>query len=405
MALYRYTAFSKTGQRRSGTIDAESRQAARNELTRQGLYPVDLAEQATAQASRWNLTDLFQRSVQLSDKLFFTKQLSVLLEAGVPLLEALNLIIEQTSGSLRSILIQIRDDVTQGKSLADSLDQFPTTFESIYVQLVRAGEAGGNLEVMLQRLYEYLERQEELRKKVSGALTYPIVQIGVILVIAIVLVAFVLPRIAGVFQGMDVELPGVTKAMLGLSDFITTYYLPLLIMCAVMILSFVAWVSTPSGARTFDAIKLRMPIVGYFEQRGTVVQFSRTLGLLLDGGVTLSQALDIVVKIVDNRVLTSVLEEARDKIIKQGKVAEYLRKTEIFPPIAMHLISTGEESGQLDNMLLMVGNQYERELREYADSLTAKITPIMTIIIAILVGFIVLSVMMPMLQLTQKMMM
>ncbi len=398
MALYRYIALSRSGERQSGSIDADSRSAARQELTRRGLYPVDIQEQTTQAGAQWRLTDLFQRGVQLYDKLFFTKQLSVLLEAGIPLVESLNLIIEQTSGRLRSIIIQVRDSVTEGASFADSLQQFPNVFESIYVQLVRAGEAGGNLEVMLQRLYDYLERREELRKKISGALSYPLIQLGVVLVVAVILVTVVIPQIAPLFTQLNIELPSVTQAILSISNFIIGYYIYMLVLFAIVGGAFWVWVSTPVGARTFDAIKLKLPIVGYFVQRGTVVQFSRTLGLLLDSGVTLSRALDIVVNIVDNRVLTDVLQEARDKIVKQGKVAEYLRKTHVFPPIAMHLISTGEESGQLDSMLLMVGKQYDEEVREYADSLTQKITPLMTIIMASLVGFIVLSIMLPMMQ-------
>jgi len=396
MALYRYTAFSSKGERRTGTIDADSRGSARAELTRRGLYPVELIEQSKQHVSRWDLSELFQRQIQLSDKLFFTKQMSVLLEAGVPLLDALNLIIEQTSGRLHSIIVQVRDSVTQGVSLADSLQQFPHVFESIYVQLVRAGEASGNLEVMLQKLHEYLERQEELRKKISKALTYPVMQLVVVLIVAILLVTFVIPRITTVFADIGITLPGITQALLNFAQFITDYYLYILGGILLIGGSIWAWISTPSGAYTWDAIKLRLPLLSYFARRGAVVQFSRTLGILLDSGVTLSQALDIVVGIVDNQVLVETLREARDKIVKQGKVAEYLRKTRIFPPIAMHLISTGEESGELDSMLLMVGRQYEQEVREYADSLTAKITPIMTVVMAILVGFIMLAVMLPM---------
>jgi type II secretory pathway component PulF len=402
MALYSYEAFSKDGKKIKGLLDASSSSAVKDQLVKQGLYPINI-ELAKEQARLSFFSRIFSRSVPIKDKIMFTKQFSVLLKSGVPLVQALELLTDQFEGKLHGILIAVKDDVKQGTSLADALAKYPSSFENIYIQLVRAGEASGKLEVILDRLQEYMERSEALRKKIKGAMTQPIIQMVVAVLVVIFLIKAVVPQLAKVFVSMKIELPSLTLFLLSLSYIITNYWMIILVLLIAAIMSFRYWKNSDSGGRTWDAIKLKMPVIKYLAKTTAVVQFSYTLGMLLEAGVNLSQALDIVVSITDNRVLKAALSEARDKIIKQGKIAQYLQQSGVFPPMAIYLIRTGEESGQLDAMLLLVGKNYEAEARELTDQLTGLVGPIMLAVMGALVGVIVLSIMGPMMKMMDSM--
>jgi type II secretory pathway component PulF len=397
MALYLYQAFAKDGKKITGTIDAPTLQSAKEQLSKQGIYPISVTLSSPEASLAW-WKRLFSPKITAKEKILFTRQLVVLLKSGVPLLQALELLIEQFEGNLRTMLVNIKDEVKEGISFADALKKYPKVFDNIYVQLVRAGEASGKLEVILERLTAYLERRAQIRKRVRSALTGPIIQLIVAVIVISILLIFVVPSMEENFASSGKELPTTTKILLGISSLFTKY---LWIVALALILGIVAyrwWRSTPSGARMIDTIKLKLPIIGYFTRTNAIVQFCYTLGMLLEGGVNLAESLDIVVNIIDNRILADALREARDKIIKQGKIAQYLKQTNLFPPIAIYLISTGEQSGQLDQMLLTVAKNYEEDLGEYADSLSAKIGPALLIVMAVIVGFIVISLMLPMIQ-------
>lgn len=395
MALFSYQAFSKDGKKITGTVDAPSLQAAKEQLSKQGIYPITVTPSSLEAALPW-YKRIFQKKITIKDKILFTKQLAVLLKSGVPLLQALELLIEQFEGNLRSILVQIKDEVKEGTSFADALKRYPKVFDNIYVQLVRAGEASGKLEMILERLTAFMERRAEIRKRVRSALTGPIIQLIMAVLVVSAMMIFVVPTMAENFAESGKELPTPTAILLGISNIFTRYYIIVIIFLILVALGYRYWKSTPSGAHTIDKIKLKLPIIGYFTRTNAIVQFCYTLGMLLEGGVNLAESLDIVVNIIDNRVLADALREARDKIIKQGKIAQYLKQTGIFPPIATYLISTGEQTGQLDKMLLTVAQNYEEELSEYADSLSAKIGPVLLIVMAVIVGFIVIALMLPM---------
>lgn len=401
MALYVYQALSKDGKRVTGSLDVGSPQAARAQLMRMGLYPVKITAGGTQSTGGSWWSAWFTPRVSQRDKIFFTKQLALLLKSGVPLLQALELLIDQTEAGLRSIVISLKDSIKEGRSLADSLEAFPRVFDSTYIQLVRAGEASGRLETILERLTTYLERRQEINRRVRKAVSYPLFQLGFILLIVAGLLAFVVPQIAGSFASEGAQLPLPTRILMSISDFVRGYYWAIALFIGVLYGVYRWWKSTPSGRRSIDALKLKIPIVRYFAKMGTVVQFSRTLGMLIEGGVNLAEALGIVGKIVDNKVLADVLNEARENIIKQGRIAEYLKKTNLFPPVAIYLISTGEQSGQLDSMLLTVAQYYESELTDFSDSLSSKIGPLLTVFMALIVGFIVISIMLPIIKVGQ----
>ncbi|MCF7900019.1 type II secretion system F family protein [Candidatus Babeliales bacterium] len=400
MALFAYKGFARDGGKKSGQVEAPSEGGARELLKRQGVYPTSLMPVHKISNNQGMFARFFQTKVPLKDVLLFTQQLAVLLRSGVPLLQAIELLTEQFTGQLHTILISIKDGIQEGHSLAEGLKQYPAVFENIYVQLVRAGEASGNLEIILNRLVVYLKARDEMKKRISSALRNPLIQLGLIFIVTIFLLTSVVPQMAETFASGGVDLPVPTQILMAISNFMLNHYILLVLLVIGIVATFSYWSNTENGAHTIDRIKLRLPLVSTFAQLGAVAQFCSTLGMLIEGGVRLSDALDIVCNIVDNSVLKKALLEARDNIIKQGKIAQYLKKTKVFPPIAIYLIATGEESGNLDEMLLEVAKNYEDELSEKADNLSAALGPFVTVLLGLIVGFIVLAIALPMTQMS-----
>lgn len=400
MALYSYQSLSKEGKKISGFLDASSLQDAKAKLYSRGLYIVSISTAEGDTGRPW-YKRLFEGGVSLKDKIMFTKQLAVLLRSGIPLLQTLELLIDQFEGKMRSIIVDLKDGVKEGLSLAEGLKKYPKFFDNIYIQLVRAGEATGKLEVILDRLALFLEKKQALQSKIKSALRYPMIQLSVVILVVIFLLTFVVPRIAQIFIDAGSQLPTPTRIVMAASNFLQHHYILLLILVISLSSAFIYWKASPSGAKTLDKIKLKLPMIKFFSKTNAVVQFSKTLGMLLEGGVNLSEALDIVCNIVTNRVLADQLNEAKDKIIKEGRIAEYLKQTKIFPPIAIYLIRTGEQSGELAKMLLTVGDNYEQELSELTDKLTGTMEPIIMAFMAIVVGFVVIAVATPIMQMSQ----
>jgi len=397
MALYFYEALSKEGKKVKGTLDSPTATNVKDQLTKQGLYPIKIELAGETARLSW-FQRIFTRGISVKEKILFTKQLAILLKSGVPLLQAIELLIEHFQGRLKAALIEIKDEIKQGTSLADALNKYPSAFDVTYVQLVRAGEASGNLETILERLTHMLERQQETSKRISDAMRGPIIQLFVAAGVVTAMLTFVVPQMAENFAGQGRELPAPTRMLLTISDLITSHYIILLLVLIAIVGIFNYWRSTKSGKRILDTLKLKLPGIRYYAKTSAVVRFCQTLGMLLESGVNLAESLDIVVKIVDNQVLADVLQEARDKIIKQGKISQYLKQTGIFPPLAIYLIKTGEESGKLDVMLLTVADNYEKELTEVVDSMVAALQPVLLIIMAVIVGFIVMAIALPIMQ-------
>ncbi len=395
MALYYYQAFSKDGKKVNGYLDAGSEVAVKEQLQRKGIYPTKIERAVGGQKKSW-WQRLTEKGVSPKELILFTKQLAVLLKSGVPLLQAFELLSEQFTGRLQDVIVAIKDELKEGQSLADAMSDYPKIFSNIYVQLVRAGEASGKLENILERLVYFLERREEIRKRIGSALMMPMLQMVVAVIVVGVMMVFVVPQMAENFASQKKELPAITKFVVGASEIIQHYWILLLIAIVLLSVGYAYWVSTKAGRRAVDQLKLKMPLIKYFAKTSAVVQFSSTLGMLIESGVNLAESLDIVVNIINNRVLADALDDARDNIIKQGKIAQYLKQTDIFPAIAIYLIKTGEDTGKLDTMLLTVAQNYEEELGELTDSMTAAIGPVLLLVMAVVVGIIVIAIAVPM---------
>jgi type II secretory pathway component PulF len=401
MPLYQYDSFSRRGKRIKGTVDASSLQAAKQILQGQGLMLTSIEEVGVI-SQGFSFGTLFEKKVDLKTKVIFTKQLAVLLKSGVPLLQALELLVEQFEGKFKRILIDVKDGVKAGETLASQLGKYPQVFSNTYVQLVKAGEASGKLHIILDRLTDYLERTEETRKGIKKAVSYPIFMISFSLIVVVGILTFLVPMLTDMFSKMKVPLPPITLFFRNLSGLVINNYIILTVGIILVIAAFLYWKSTPSGKYKLDQFFLKLPFTSYFSKTKAVVQFSKTLGMLLEGGVNLAESLDIVSNIVDNKVLVNKLKEARDKIVKEGKISKYLKETGIFPNIAIYMISTGEESGQLAQMLLTVGKDYDTQLADLTDSLVGKIGPVMTLVTGLIIALIVISVLLPIFDLGEK---
>ncbi len=395
MPLYKYESFNRSGKKIAGTIDASSKEMAKFTLQGQNLLPFKIEEVGTGSVG-FSILSIFEPAIDLKIKVVFTKQLVVLLRAGVPLLKCLELLIEQFEGKFKRVLINVKDGVKSGQTFASELLKYPKIFPNVYVQLVKAGEASGKLHIILENLIEYMVREAETRKRVKKASSYPLFTLGFSFLVIIGLIVGLVPRITTMFAKMgNKELPAPTMFLKNLSDFFLANYISLISVIGLLVTFFLYWKSTKAGKKKLDYLFLKLPMISYFSKTKAVVQFSQTLGMLLNAGVNLAESLDIVTNIVENSILVEKLKDAKNNIIKEGKIAKYLRQTGIFPNIATYMIDTGEQSGNLGEMLLNVGRDYDEELRDITDSLVSKIGPVTTIVTGAMIGFIILSVFLP----------
>lgn len=394
MPLYYYEAFSRSGEPKTGVIDASSIQNAKELIRGQGLIPSEIS---LSQKSGFigAIKSLFAPRIEIKTVMLFTRQLAVLLRSGVPLLQAFELLSEQFEQPFFGILVSIKEGIKSGESLASQLARYPHVFSTVYIQLVRAGEATGKLDKILVRLNEYMARSEDTRKKIATALRQPKIYGGMLVAITIFLVSFVIPRISGMFASLKKEMPPATVFLMGVSQFVLAHYVLLAGGALLSAIVFMRWKSSENGQYALDRLALRLPVISYFAQTRAVVQFTQTFGMLIESGVNLAEALDIVCSLIDNKVLAIKISQARDNIIKEGKIARSLKETGIFPSIALYMISTGEESGKLGEMLLTVGKDYDEELHELTESLTGFIDPLMKLLIAGVILFIVAAIMLP----------
>jgi general secretion pathway protein F len=404
MPVYSYVGLSPDGKNVTGIIDADSPRAARLKLRRSGVFPTSLAEsreaESTPRASR-SLSRLFER-VGAQELAVMTRQLSTLVSAGLPLVDCLSALIDQVdSERLKRMLTQTRERVNEGTSLADALAEHPRVYSDLYVNMVRAGEASGALDVVLLRLADYTESTARLRSKLRSALTYPAVMLIIGTTILFFLLSYVVPKITRIFTESKQVLPLPTRILMALSGMLSTWWPLVVVLLAVVALAFRYYVRTEAGRQRYDRWVLRVPVFGKLMQKIAVARFSRTLSTLLQSGIGLLPSLDIVKNIVDNRVLYDATEAARDAIREGQSIAPPLKKSGIFPPLMIHMIAVGEKSGRLEEMLFKTAETYEGEVDITIATLTTLLEPVMIVFMGGMVTFIVLSILLPIFQMSQ----
>lgn len=403
MPVYAYRGITTDGKTVGGIVDAESPRGARLQLRRGGIFPTALSEERSpaGRAARLGLALLGER-VPAHEIAVTTRQLATLIAAGLPLVEALAALGEQTERErLRRALAQIRQQVTEGRALAEALAEHPRLFSPLYVNMVRAGEASGSLDVVLSRLADYQENQARLIGKVRSALTYPLIMLILGSGILFFLVSYVVPKVTRIFQETQQQLPLMTRALIALSGFTARWWWLLLLLLVAALAALRAYARTAPGRERFDRLALALPFAGGLIKKVAIARFARTLSTLLTSGIGLLQALDIVKCIVDNSVLARAIENASDAIREGHSIAPPLRESGIFPPLVVHMVAVGERSGQLESMLAKAADAYDNEVDNAVNALTALLEPLMIVFMGLVVLFIVLAILMPIFELNR----
>ncbi|MGD2126881.1 MAG: type II secretion system inner membrane protein GspF [Desulfobacteraceae bacterium] len=405
MPVYEYTALDKGGKSLNGIIDADSALSARQKLRGTGIYPVEIKETSARPREKpsrsASLSTLLKR-VRSGELSATTRQLSILLGAGVPLVSALEALITQLENpNFKRILAQVKESVNEGNSLAFSLSQHPRIFSQVYINMVRAGEASGSLDVVLDRLAEFSERQQALRGRFRAALAYPIFMACVGTLILFFLVTFVMPNITRIFVEMEQTLPLATIFLIGMSHFLKSYWWVVLLVLAGIALLGKQFTKTAKGQHLWDEVKLRVPILGTISRKMALARFGRTLGSLLQSGVPLLTALEIVRNIVNNVLIAEVIDRAMDEIQEGKTLAVPLSRSRWFPSMMIQMISVGEQSGELERMLHKIADIYEGETESRIMAVTAMLEPAMILAMGLAVGFIVISILLPIFEMNQ----
>ncbi|MGM0596763.1 MAG: type II secretion system inner membrane protein GspF [Myxococcota bacterium] len=404
MPVFSYKCIDKSGKIVTGTKDADSERSLRDLLRQEGLY-LQEAKKATdkGEGLRKEIEIPFLNSISVADIGLVTRQLATLIRASVPLTESLEAISDQLRDDskrrkLGTIISQVKRSVNEGNSLAESLDKHPKVFNEFYVSMVRSGEAAGNLDDVLFSLTDFLEKQQKIRNKVKGAMTYPIIMIFITIIIIAILMTSVVPNVISIFEDTDQTLPWYTTLLIATSNFFSSYWLEFFIAVALGFFGFKKWKKSKKGRWIWDNFLLKVPIVGELIRRISISRFSGTLGIMLSSGVPILKSLDIVRTVMGNMILREVVGEI-EVAIKEGRsIGSVLDQSNEFPPLATHMIAIGEKSGQLEEMLENVALAYDNEVETTITQLTSILEPIMIVFMGSIVAFVVFSILMPIMQ-------
>lgn len=401
MPVFDYKGIDRNGKNIRGTIDADNARTARARLKKDNVFVVDLKDKSRVESKARKREILSGSGVNIQDMALMTRQLATLLKSNIPLVDALNALTEQVENpALAQALGDIKAQVNEGSSLHRALAKYPKIFTNIYVSMCEAGEMSGTLDVILLRLAEFAEAQNELNSKIKSAMMYPILMTVFTTLLMFVVFVFVIPKITDIFQQTNMKLPWYTVTVIGISDIVIGYWWLLLAGAFLFSFLFRNWKNTPEGSAQWDKILLKLPIVGGLARMIAVSRFTRTLSTLLAGGVPMLNAMDIVKNVVGNVVLSTAIVEARNNISEGETIAGPLKKSNEFPPIVIHMINIGEKTGELEFMLTQVSESYDFQVKNRVQGLTSVIEPLMIIIMGLLVGGIVFSIMMPIFQMS-----
>ena len=404
MPVFEYTALNASGKKLKGVVDADSLSAARQKIRGAGNYPVTIKE--TTAKSTDGKGSLFTRQIGQGIKQqeihLATRQLATLIGAGIPLVPSIAGLIEQTTNrNLKTVLAQIKDAVNEGNSLTSALTNHPRLFSKIYINMVRAGEASGSLDVVLDRLAEFGENQHAIHSRIKAALLYPLFMAIVGAGVLFLLITFIVPSITSVFEGTQQALPFPTILLIAMSTILKQFWWAVLLLIGGAVAAVRWYIATPVGRRRWDMLQLTLPGVRDLSIKTASARFSRTLSSLLQSGVPLVSSLVIVQNIVDNVILAEQIREAGQELEKGAGLAQYFRDSPWFPPMLVQMMAVGEQSGTLDKMLAKAADSYEKEVESKILALTSMIEPVMILSMGIAVSFIVVSILLPIFEMNQ----
>lgn len=401
MPQFRYTARSNAGKMIEGVIEAPMQRAALDKLRGQRVTVMSVTEVKAAGGSLLDKIPLFKGGVKSKDLVVFSRQLATLVSAGVPIVQGLNLLTEQIQSPVfKKIIGAVRSDIESGIAIADAMKKHPKAFSELYVSMIRAGETGGVLDSILERLSVYLEAAEELKGKVKGAMVYPIVISGVAMSVTLFLLVAVIPTFKTVFASFGSGLPLPTQVLLTISDFLRDHFLWLLLVPIGAGVGLGQWRKTEKGRRVIDRLLIRIPVFGDLLKKVAVAKFTRTLGTLIKSGVPILQALDTVAKTAGNRVVEEAIMKCRESIREGEKIADPLKQSGIFPAMVIQMISVGEETGNLETMLNKIADFYDQEVDTAVKAMTSLIEPVIICVMGVVIGAIVICMFLPIFQMS-----
>jgi type IV pilus assembly protein PilC len=394
MSTYVFKAMDMAGGKARGEIDADSRQAVSDQLKSRGMIVLDIADK---HASR-EIELSFLKSVKAADLAVFSRQLATMISSGLSILRALYVLEEQTENKfLKETIVQVRKDVEAGKSLSGAMESHPKVFTPLFVAMTSAGEAGGLLEDSLRRVADQLEKDASLRRQVRSAMIYPTLILVFAVVVMLALVAFLVPVFEGVFKEFGGELPAITKVSVLMSKIVTQYWWGMFTTMGAVVFLFLKWKKSSWGRPQWDRFRLRIPMkIGALVQQIAVARWSRTLASLISAGVPLLLALEITGKTAGNIVVEDAMGGVIASVKRGGTISEPLSKATVFPTMVTHMVGVGEETGALDQMLAKIADFYDDQVDASVKMLTSIMEPIMILVIGGIVGFIVISMYMPM---------
>lgn len=399
MPLYQYQAFDQAGVLRKGSEDAVSESDLRQRLRSQQLYPKEIrVSRNTSRSFLPKRGTNYKRALTL-----FTRQFEVLMDATIPYDKALQLIIEQTENvEFKEILAEVRARVVEGGSLADALQLYPKIFPEMYVSMIRSGENSGNLGTILKRLADYYETQERLRGRLKSAMIYPAFMLVFSLLVVVFMVTYIVPKITQIFASKGTLLPLPTRILMGLSDFMVNSWYLVLIGLIILIFGFSAFLRSEFGKKVLQQLQLKAPLIGPLMQKVLIARFCQTLGTLLGSGVDLKTALEISRHVVVNQLLIEQLNKMIVEVNNKGiPLSAAMGRTGYFPDYVQHVVAIGEEAARVDELLERVANRMQEEVSRLLEGLTALLQPTMIVLMGGIVGFIALSVLLPMLNMNQ----
>lgn len=397
--MYDYKAFHSSGKGVKGIVEAESSKAARAKLKKQGFMVTEITEKSAAKPGGSTGIPFFGGRVAPSDVTMMTRQLSSLIKANIPLVEALNALTEQTDNErLKVVLSQVRQDVNEGLSLAKATGAHPKVFDNIFVNMIEAGESSGTLGLVLLRLADLKEAQMRLRGKVVSGMTYPVLMMVVAGGLMMAIFTFVIPKLTKIFESTNKPIPGITKAIMVFSDTLIHWWFVFFGIGFVLYGIFNRYVNTKHGREKWDIFKLKLPVIGPVIRMVAVTRFSSTMATLLDSGVPILTAMSIARNLVGCVPIANAISDARENITEGQSIADPLRRSGEFPPMMIHMISIGEKTGELPEMLKNISETYEEQVTTKIDALTSLLEPLMIIGMGGAVGLIVMAVFMPLME-------
>ncbi|MFP4163339.1 MAG: type II secretion system F family protein [Chitinispirillaceae bacterium] len=390
MAKFEYVGVA-SGKQVKGEIQAGSKDEVISLLRKKKIRPVSVRNKSL------DISFDFLQGIKLKDVSRFTRQFAAMVSAGLPLVQCLDILGSQTENKvLGQAIKQVSADIQGGNNLADAMAKHPAAFNNLYCNMVAAGEQSGNLDGVLNRLAEYQEKSEALRRKIKGAMTYPVIVAIVAVGATVAMLTFVVPTFAQMFVDMGGELPLPTQIVMNISNFLQSYWIFMFLGIVALIVGFMQYYKTEQGKIKIDALKLKLPVLGDLERKSAVSRFSQTLSTLLTSGVTIIDALNITAKTAGNKVLELGIIRTLERITGGLTIAEPLKETGVFPPMVIHMISVGEKTGDLAGMLKKVSEFYQEEVDAAVEALTSIIEPIMIVIMGAVIGGILISMYLPM---------